>query len=269
MTVAIIVDADACLPPALAAALDIRTAPADAPLLLEPDTIPQLRSEATDLELAPAIEVCRTAIAAGADELLYLTVDDGFGSPPGLADQLPQALEGEARVLVEPSEAALMACGWQAIVAAEVVRDGGNLDAALAAARSVRAHARVLVVVEHPELVMAATGTSATASQDSGGVRRRPLMELRGTELGLKGLFPERDEALRQLRDRFAADIDDGQRAHVAVHHAAAAPGAEALARWIDRTLSPARLVVAPLTRHAAARMGPRMLGVAWYIQDN
>ncbi len=259
MTVAVIVDADACVPAALTTALDIRSAPTAAPLLLEAETIPQLRSEATELDAAPAIEVSRAATADGATELLYLTVADGFGSADGLAEQLPAAIEGSARVTIDSSEGALMGCGWQAVAAAEAVRDGGGLDAALAAAREVRAKVRVMAMLEHPEMA------SAAGAPKLDQTRQRVLTELRGPELGLMGLYKERDEALQQLRDRFAAGITDGSRAHIAVHHAAAGPGAEALARWIERELSPARLVIAPLTRHAASRLGPRMLGIAWY----
>jgi fatty acid-binding protein DegV len=259
MTVAVVVDADACVPPALAAALDIRSAPAAAPLLLEPETIPRLRSEATALEATPAIESSRAAIADGATELLYLTVDDGFGSADGLAEQLPAALGDSARVMVDSSAGALMGCGWQAVAAAEAIRDGGNLDAALAAARGVRAQVRVIAMLEHPELATAAGVTKLDRT------RQRVLAELRGADLGLMGLYKERDDALEQLRDRFASSVKNGARAHIAVHHAAAGPGADALARWIERELSPARLVVAPLTRHAAARLGPRMLGIAWH----
>ena len=259
MTVAVIVDADACVPAALTAALDIRTAPANAPLLLEPETIPQLRSEATAFDATPAIEASRAATADGATELLYLNVDDGFGSAPDLAEQLPAALKDGARIVVDSSEGALMGCGWQAVAAAEAIRDGGDLDAALAAARDVRGTVRVIAMLEHPEL---ATAAGAAALDQT---RQRVLAELRGSELGLMGLYKERNDALQQLRDRFASSIKSGSRAHIAVHHAGAGPGAEALARWIERELSPARLVVAPLTRHAAARLGPRMLGIAWY----
>jgi fatty acid-binding protein DegV len=259
MTVAVIVDADACVPEALAAALDIRTAPADAPLLLEPETIPQLRSEAADLDATPAIEASRAATADGATELLYLNVGDGFGSAPDLAELLPAALKDGVRIVVDSSESALMGCGWQAVAAAEAIRGGGDLDAALAAARDVRGTVRVLVMLEHPEL---ATAAGAAALDQT---RQRVLAELRGSELGLMGLYKERNDALQQLRDRFASSIKDGSRAHIAVHHAGAGPGAEALARWIERELNPARLVVAPLTRHAAARLGPRMLGIAWH----
>ena len=263
MTVAVIVDADACVPAALAAALDIRTAPADAPLLLEPETIPKLRSEAIDLDATPAIEVSRAATAEGATELLYLNVDDGFGSAGGLAEELAAALAGGARIVVDSSEGALMGCGWQAVAAAEAIRDGGDLDAAVAAARDVRAKVRVMAMLEHPELASAAGATAGAPALDQ--TRQRVLAELRGEELGLMGLYKERDDALQQLRDRFASSVTDGRRAHIAVHHAAAGPGADALARWIERELSPARLVMAPLTRHAAARLGPRMLGIAWY----
>ena len=152
-----------------------------------------------------------------------------------------------------------MGCGWQAVAAAEAIRDGGDLDAALAAARGVRAKVRVIAMLEHPELATAAGATTLDQT------RQRVLAELRGADLGLMGLYKERDDALKQLRDRFASSIKDGRRTHIAVHHAAAGPGADALARWIERELSPARLVVAPLTRHAASRLGPRMLGIAWY----
>jgi len=259
MTVAVIVDADACVPAALAAALDIRSSPAAAPLLLDPDTIPKLRSEATAMEAAAAIEVSRSALAEGADELLYLTVDDGFGSVADLPTELPAALGESAHVAVESSEAALMGCGWQAVAAAEAIRDGGDLVAAQHAAAGVRARVRVLAMLEHPELASAA-GVAELALD-----RQRALVELSGPEVRIMARHHKREDALQQLRDRFAESVTDGTRAHVAVHHAGAGPGAEALARWIERELGPARLVVAPLTRHAAARLGPRMIGIAWY----
>ncbi len=159
MTVVVIVDADACVPAALAAGLNIRSAPEGAPLLLEPETIPQLRSEATEVDSAPAIDVSRAAADGGATELLYLPVEDGFGSAADLEEALPAAIGNSAQVAIESSGAALMGCGWQAVAAAEAVRDGGDLDSALAAARDVKEKVRVIAVLEHPELATAA-GTS-------------------------------------------------------------------------------------------------------------
>ncbi|MDA1002803.1 MAG: hypothetical protein O3B31_05570, partial [Chloroflexi bacterium] len=72
------------------------------------------------------------------------------------------------------------------------------------------------------------------------------------------------------LRDRFAELAREGTGAlRVAVHHAGAAAGAEALATWTQRRLAPDELLVAPITRHAATRFGPRMIGVAWYREPD
>lgn len=254
--IGIVTDADSCVPSALRTALDIHSAPADARLLIEPDTIPQLRTEAIAASVEDSIAAVQTALDAGATEVLYLASGDGFGSPDGLATALA-ALGG--RVVLEASGQALMGAGWQAIAASEVIRDGGDLESALAAARAVRGHVEVLAMLEHPELA------SAAGNAELGIVRHRALVALRGPEVAIISRPKKREEALAMLRDRFAEEVSDPSRAHVAVHHAGAEPGAQALARWIERELVPARLVVAPLTRHAAARLGPRMLGVAWY----
>ncbi len=254
--IAVVTDADSCIPGALRAALDIHAAPADAPLLLEPETIPRLRTEAGEPLVDDALAACRAAIGAGATDLLYVTAGVGYGSAPDLDLALPTL---EADVPTPPTAAALMGAGWQAIAAAEAIRDGGARDQALAAAESVRDNIEVLAMLEHPELA------SAAGNAELGIVRHRALVYLRGPEVSIISRPPKREDALGMLRDRFASAVTNPANLHVAVHHAAAGPGADALAHWIERELSPARVVVAPLTRHAATRLGPRMLGLAWY----
>ena len=51
----------------------------------------------------------------------------------------------------------------------------------------------------------------------------------------------------------------------MANHHAGAAPAAAAMQRWTDRELRPEESVLAPITRHAATRLGPGLVGFAWY----
>ena len=254
--IAILTDADACVPQSLRAALDIRTAPDEPELLLEPETIPRLRSEAGAASVDDAVAACNTAIEAGATQILYLATGDGYGAAADLEDALAAL---DAGIKVERTEAPLMGAGWQAIAAAEAIRDGGDADQALQAARHVRDGVEVLGMLEHPELA------SAAGDAELGVVRHRALAYLRRSDVSIISRPTKREDALQSLRDRFASSLTDASRAHVAVHHAAAGPGAEALARWIERELSPARLVVAPLTRHAATRLGPRMLGIAWY----
>lgn len=255
-SLAVVADADCCIPINLCSLYNIYIAPIDPPLLIEPDTIPQLHSEATPVSLKGSIAAVRKAIADGATELLYLTTGDGFGSPDNLFEALDQV---ENRVTIENSGQALMGSGWQAIVAAEVIQAGGTLNEAIIASRAIRKQIQVLVMLEHPEL------TSAAGNVEFGESTHRALVALRGAEVSIISRPKTREEALMLLRDDFAKRIVDAASARVAVHHAGAEAGADALAIWIQRELPSAELVIAPLTRHAAARLGPRMLGVAWY----
>ena len=255
-SIAVLTDADSCVPAALRTALDIRTAPSEAPLLLKPETIPQLRSEVAEATAEDAIAACTAAIEAGATDLLYLATGDGYGSAPDLEATLSAV---DASVTCLATVQALMGAGWQAIAAAEAIRDGASIEDARAAAEQVGASINVLVMLEHPEM------PTALGDRELEGSRRRAIVKLRGPEISIVSRPTTREDALPDLRDLFAESVSDPARIHVAVHHAAAGPGANALARWVERELKPARLVVAPLTRHAATRLGPRMLGFAWY----
>tara|TARA_Y100000588_G_scaffold394857_1_gene517855 strand:+ start:302 stop:1135 length:834 start_codon:yes stop_codon:yes gene_type:complete len=255
-SLAVVADADCCIPFHLCSLNNVYLAPIDPPLLIEPDTIPQLHSEATAVPVKESIAAVRKAIEDGATELLYLATGDGFGSPDNLHEAFDQI---ENRVTIESSDHALMGSGWQAVVAAEVIRAGGTLNEAISTARAVRKEIHVLVMLEHPEL------TSAAGNAEFRESTHRALVSLRGTEVSIISRPKTREEALTLLRDDFAKRIVDSARARIAVHHAGAEAGAEALAIWIQRKLPNAELVIAPLTRHAAARLGPRMLGIAWY----
>ena len=255
-SLAIVADADCCIPVDLCSLHNVYLAPLAPALLIEPDTIPQLRSEATSVSVNESITAVEKAINDGATELLYLTAGDGFGSPDNLHEALYQI---KNYVTVENSEQALMGSGWQAIVAAEVIQAGGTISEAITAARAIRKEVHVLAMLEHPEL------TSAAGNLEFGESTHRAFVSLRGAAVSIISRPKTREEALTLLRDDVTEQIVDSARARIAVHHAGAEAGAQALATWIQRQLPNAELVIAPLTRHAAARLGPRMLGVAWY----
>lgn len=262
--IAVIVDADASIPEPLRAALGILTAPQEASLLVAPEVVVALRMEAAaPLEAAGVAEACAAA-AAGLAGLLYVTAGDGYSSPEGGAEAARAAVATAAPGLefaVHESHAALMGCGWQAIEAATALRDGRPLSAAVEAAAALRDRITVLALLEHPELAHAA-GTAAL-----GPLRgRRAIVELRGQEIVVISRPQLRQEALAELRDRFAqrAGADSGV-LRVAVQHASVAPAAEAMGRWIERELAPCELVTGAITRHAAGRLGSEMLALAWY----
>ncbi len=263
---AIVIDADACVPAPLCAELGIVVAPADAPLLLEAETVSRLSLEAAAPDAEPVAAACANA-AEDADAVLYIACGDGYGAAVDAAPLARAAVEARSpgtRFVAFDSEAAVMGAGWQAVAAARAVAAGGDLDAAIAAAAAVRESVTVLAALDHPEL------SGAGRLAPDGRLRLRAVAELSAANIEVIAAPSRRDAALVQLRDQFHALATPPHgapagRLHVAVQHAAAGAGGDALATWIARTLAPDELFVAPLTRHAATRLGPRMIGVAWY----
>ncbi|GMU40558.1 MAG: hypothetical protein AMXMBFR23_14240 [Chloroflexota bacterium] len=254
---AVVVDADLCLPPALAAAAGIRVAPPDAPLLLERENIPRLKVEAAaGLDVAPLVEACRAAAATGARTIIYVPAQDGFGSPDGASAAAAEALAplGVRFEVFETGEA-LMAAGWRAVILAESLRGGADPEAAMAHARA--ASISLLALVEHPEL--------AAISGPDGSTTQRLVARLHGAEFRLVGAPAKRDDGLRSVRDGFArATSDVAGHLRVAVLHAGVVPAGEAMATWIRRERPTAEVYEGAVTRHQATRLGPGFVGICW-----
>ncbi len=250
--VTVITDADASVPRDLAEAAGLVVAPPDAPLLEELETLPQLKLEAGVQDAAPLLEVARSALGDDREAACYVPLGDGYGSPEGIETALaPLGVE------VLPPGGALMAGGWSALAAARVASEGASIEAVRAAASAAAERAGSVLLLEYPELA-GVTGGSPMA------VRWRAVVRPRGVELSLVAGYDERPQAIGALLDAALEACEGRKELLVAVHHASAAAAAEALVRWAERELSPTELVLAPITRHAATRFGPRMLGLAW-----
>jgi len=256
----VVVDADACVPPALLGALDIVCAPAVPSYFIEPEPIPFLITGGGPIDPAAIAEAC-AAVAEPGEAVIYIRAEDGLASPDeaaGLARAAVEARGATFRYLA--TNGALMGAGWAAVRAAECIARGGDLDAAFAAAEATARRARVIAMLEHPEMA----GILPPGRDRAPG---RMVVRIEGAKLPLLGALPLRETALAALRDRFgdfAAEPEDSGRLRVAIHHAAAEAGATALATWAERRFSGAEVVIAPLTRHAATRLGPGMIGIAW-----
>lgn len=260
--IAIVVDADACVPERIRRDLDIVTAPLDAPLFAGNVPLPQLRLDAAPARADEAAEACLHAVEH-ASTVLYVATGDRYGGCEAAVERAAALLRERAPSVTfvsHATEGALMACGWQAIAAAVAIRQGSTMDAALEAASEVRERVQVLVALEHPELV-GATDTLSMALR-----RRRIIARLTGGEVQVLERTSGRNELLVDLRDRFGESAREGEgRLRVAVHHAGAEGAAQAMARWAKQTLAPEEVVIAPLTHHATTRLGPAMVGFAWY----
>ncbi|MEI6665519.1 MAG: hypothetical protein WCL53_05140 [Chloroflexota bacterium] len=258
----IFTDADACIPQALLDELGILTAPLEPAPYDEDESAQQLRREAAPLDAAGALHTLARATSLF-PSMLYIGAGDGFGGSPEIraAVEAVSTMSPMRRELrLHDSAAALMGCGWQAVAAA---RAGADLDAAVAAAESVRQSVRVIAYLEHPQFAGVDTTLS---SQIIGG---KAIVALQGDQIERLDIPPKRDIGLVKLRELLARETREGAGAmHLAVHHAGSAAAAGALAEWARRNLEPVEVVLAPLSRHATMRLGPRMVGVAWYRES-
>ncbi len=254
----VIVDADACVPPEVRATLRIAVTPAEPELLLERIPIPRLALERGPFEAEVIAQAC-AAVAEPGEGVIYIRTGDGYGSPDEAGEAARAAVEARGATfhLVETG-AALMAAGWAAVVAAEAAAAGASVEDAAEQARAAGRRSRVLAMHEHPEVVgLIAPSLYVTPN--------RMVTEMAGEVLTTLVASPKRPDALIALRDQFAAAVRaEGGRPRVAVHHGAAGPAAEAMALWCERNLDAVEVVIAAITRHEAARLGPGFLALAW-----
>ena len=256
----VVVDADACVPAPLLDALGIVCAPPAPEYVLDRISVPELVAGVGVVE-ATAIAAACAEVAEPGEAVIYIRADDGHASPADAVALAQAAVQGRgARFASVGTGGALMGAGWAAVRAAERIAAGGTIEDAVAAAEHAAHRARVIAMLEHPEM----TGHLPGGRDRAPG---RMIVRLEGEAMPLLGLVPRREAALAALRDRFgdfATAPADGGRLRIAVHHAGAAAGAEALATWARRRFDDAEITIAPLTRHAARRLGPGMIGVAW-----
>jgi fatty acid-binding protein DegV len=263
--IAVVTDADSCVPRQLLDDLDILTAPADPPLLTEAEAADVLRRDQAPAPRDAAVAACRRA-AAAAETVIYVGCDDGYGGGPQQVEAARAALAADGRgaaLVAVPIASTLMAAGWAAVAAAAAAKAGRGVGEVIAEAQRVGEAARVLALLEHPQLAGIGGGLIGTLR------RARALIEPHGHELTVVERPGARGEGLVALRERFReqATAAEGY-LRVAVLHAGAEPAALAMRRWLERELEPEEVVIAPLTRHAATRLGPGLVGFGWYRDE-
>lgn len=258
--VTVVLDAAASLPAALLAGRPIRLAPADPPRMAAYESVSRLSLDARPAEPDPVVEACREA--AGAGDVLYVSVDDGHGGPPGAADLARTAVEAYGRRFAHLATGAmLLKAGWPAVLAAEAAARGAGLDAAQEAGRAALAGVGMLGVIDHPEMANPNSASGLVAPP-------RGVARWDGPRI-VVAPRPQRGAALGMLRDLFTSTVTreaaEGRgMLRVAVVHASAASAAEALAQWAERRLQAAEVTADAVTRHAATRLGPGFVAVSW-----
>ena len=260
----IITDADACIPVQLCHELEILTAPLDPQLLINAEPAASLRRDQAPRKHNTAVATTLRASEAS-DIIVYVSCDDGYGGGKDLVSTAHEALahqQSTAKLISVPIAGTLMAVGWAAIVAGRIAQIASGVDQVIAKAQHIGEITRVLGLLEYPQVVGIGQGLASTLR------RTRALVELHGSEIEVLEQPYSRQAGLLSLREHFVAEVTGTPGAlHVAIHHAGAAPAAIAMQSWVNKELEPVESVPAPLTRHAATRLGPGLVGFAWYSE--
>jgi DegV family protein with EDD domain len=286
MTVTVVTDSAAALPPDLVARYDIRVVP----LLLQVGADRYRDGEISLDELvrrfdepistaAPSPGEFATVIADArrTGPVVTLTIAAGMSSTHDSAklaaklvtDNDPRATEsahGRDVAVLDTGTAA----GAQALVvlaAARAAAEGADQDEVVATAERVAGQVRLTASVADLER-LARSGRVPDAARwigDRLGVR--PLFEFRdGRARPLRPAFSA-DAALDRIVQRCAAGAGRGARLHVTVLHALNPEAAATLAERV-RALEPVSFLVGPFSPVMVAHTGRGLAGLAWWWED-
>jgi DegV family protein with EDD domain len=270
VSVAVVTDGAASLPPGLAASYRVTVVPLEVavaggearPTSLE-ELLPHLgdgvrTASPTPGRLAAAIRGCQEG-----DGVLVLTVARSVSSVYQAACLAARQASGPVRVLDTGTAAG--AQGLVVLAAARAARAGRPLEAVEAAAR--RAADRVQLVATLDTLDYLVKGGRLPKVMGWTGARLgvQPLFEFRAGEIRpLRPAF-SRMAARRRILGRWRASRPPGAALHVAVLHALAPEEAAALLREVLAETEPASAFVGEFSAAMVAHTGPGLFGLAWW----
>jgi fatty acid kinase fatty acid binding subunit len=284
--VAIVTDSTACLPPALAAELEIEIVPVSLAFdgVVVRDEVD--RSEELLQRIAAAKRPPTTSAPSpgeyldairrarrGARAVLCITVSRRFStmadSVRAARDQL-HAEEQPDHVLVLESGNAAMGQGFVALAAAEAARGGATLRECVGTAEAVSSRTHLVFALRSLRFLAQGGRVPHAVAWAAGALGIRPIVHYHAGSVGLAGRARSDEKALQSLLEsvgRFTGT--DGGPLHMAIQHAGAAEHAERLSTLVSERYCPQVLLKAPFTPAMVAHTGPGLCGLAFYREPS
>lgn len=270
MSVVVVTDASARLPPDLLDEWAIRVVPLH--ILLDgvdlrdgvdqiPDDIYQRHATtaaATPAELADAYQ--QALADSGGDGVVAVHISSALSGTCGAAQRTAADLDPHVRVVDSKSTA--MGTGFVALAAARVAAAGGDLDAVAEAANSAARQTHAFMVVHQLDNLRRSGRIGGAKAWLGTALALKPLLRIDDGKLVLAQRVRTISHATETMIDRVCEVVGDGPAA-LAVHHVANPDGAKEVAATLARRLPACEpAIITPLGPVLALHVGAGAVAV-------
>jgi DegV family protein with EDD domain len=283
MSVAIVTDSTACLPPELVERYGIEVVPVN--IIFGGRTFTDSMSEDTGAfyELlrqspdrpttaAPSPGAYAAAIgraARRADAVLCVTVSKQFSAMYDSARQAIAMVKAESPALdvrLLDSRNAAMAQGFIVLEAARAAEAGATFDAVVARAETMASKVTLLAMLDTLSYLARSGRVPRVAAWAAGVLQVKPIVRFRASDIKLVARARTRTRGIETLARQI--ELMAGARTvHVTVHHANAPADAEALMARLATRLTLAETYVMEFTQVMGVHTGPGLLGLAFWTE--
>ncbi|OBH11478.1 DegV family protein [Mycobacterium sp. E1747] len=270
MSVVVVTDASARLPPDLLDEWAIRVVPLH--ILLDGvdlrdgvDQIPEdiyqrhaTTAAATPAELADAYQ--QALADSGGDGVVAVHISSALSGTCGAAQRTAADLDPHVRVVDSKSTA--MGTGFVALAAARVAAAGGDLDAVAEAANSAARQTHAFMVVHQLDNLRRSGRIGGAKAWLGTALALKPLLRIDDGKLVLAQRVRTISHATEAMIDRVCEVVGDGPAA-LAVHHVANPDGAKEVAATLARRLPACEpAIITPLGPVLALHVGAGAVAV-------
>jgi DegV family protein with EDD domain len=284
MTVAIVTDSTACIPPEVAERLGIEIVPLH--LIFGGRTfVDSLSADTSEFyELlrtsnerpttaAPSPGMFIDAIGrAGrrADSVLCITVSKQFSAMYDSARQAIEIAKAEAPSLdvrLLDSRNAAMAQGFVVLEAARAAQTGASIEQVAQRAEAMTTQVTLLAMLDTLTYLARGGRVPRAAAWAAGMLQVKPIVRFSASDIRLVARTRTRRRALDRMVE-LLVEMAEGRTLHLAVHHANAPEDARYLLDRIEPQIVLAETYLTEFTQVMGVHTGPGLVGLAWWAES-
>ena len=283
MSVAIVTDSTACLPPELVERHGIEVVPVNIifggrtftdSMSADTGAFYELLRQSPDRPTTAAPSPGAYAAAIGraarrADGVLCVTVSKQFSAMYDSARQAIAMVAAESPgldVRLFDSRNAAMAQGFMVLEAARAAEAGATLDAVIARAEAMASQVTLIAMIDTLSYLARSGRVPRVAAWAAGVLQVKPVVRFRASDIKLVARSRTRTRAIETMA-RQIENMAGGRPVHLAVHHANAPADAEALVALLASRLTLAETYVTQFTQVMGVHTGPGLLGAAFWVE--